>query len=96
LNQKGFTQSEVIDQRNKQYRKETDSVLMFIDDRDYETDYENPTTLAELYTKYKRFCEGDAYHPVSKRKFSKRLEKANYKKKRIAAGVAFCISKAKK
>lgn len=95
LNQKRFTKSDVIEKRNKQYRKETDNVLMFIDDRGYKIDYENPTELAELYTKYKRFCEGDAYHPVSKRKFSKRLESAGYQKKRITAGMAFCINKAK-
>jgi putative DNA primase/helicase len=92
LSQKGFTKSDVISQRNEQYRKETDSALMFIDDRGYEIDYEKPTELAELYGKYKRFCEGDAYHSVSKRKFSKRLESAGYKKKRISSGMAFCIS----
>jgi putative DNA primase/helicase len=92
LKQKGFSQSDVIQERNNQYRKESDSVQMFISERGYSESMVDWTALKELYAKYKRFCEGDGYYPVAKRKFSKRLEKAGYKKVKKAEGMSFHIT----
>ncbi|HKK44507.1 MAG TPA: phage/plasmid primase, P4 family [Balneolaceae bacterium] len=91
LKQKGFTLSEVISDRNQQYRKESDSVQMFIAEHGYTESMTNWTPLKELYGKYKRYCEADGYYPVAKRKFSKRLEAAGYKKVKKAAGMSFHI-----
>jgi putative DNA primase/helicase len=91
LSQKGFTKSDVISAQNEQYRKETDSVQMFISERGYSESMIDWTALKELYAKYKRYCEADGYYPVAKRKFSKRLEKTGYKKVKKAAGMSFHI-----
>jgi len=96
LAQKGFSQSEVISQRNDKYRKESDSVQMFIDEREYSESMVSWTALKELYAKYKSYCEADGYYPVAKRKFSKRLEKAGYKKVKKAEGMSFHLTNDKK
>jgi putative DNA primase/helicase len=93
LKQKGFSQSEVIEKRNNKYRKESDSVQMFISERGYSESMVDWTALKELYAKYKRYCEADGYYPVAKRKFSKRLEKSGYKKVKKTEGMSFHITK---
>lgn len=86
LEQKGFTRSDVVEKRNQQYRKESDSVAMFISEKGYQRDVTGYTTLAEFYGKYKRFCEADGYFPVSKRKLSSRLRSSGHQVKRLSVG----------
>lgn len=91
LEQNGYSDSEKASQENKIYRQETDNVQMFIRERGYESSTIARTQLKELYAKYKRFCDGDGYYPTAKQKFSKRLEKAGFKKGRASDGIFFNI-----
>jgi putative DNA primase/helicase len=93
LQQKDFTQCDAVTDQNKKYRKESDSVQLFISERGYKDHLTKTTLLKELYGKYKRFCEADGYRPTSKRTFSLRLENAGYHKERITAGMSFYIVK---
>ena len=96
LQQKGFSQSDVIQERNNRYRKESDSVQMFISERGYNESMVSWTALKELYSKYKSYCEADGDYPVAKRKFSKRLEKAGYKKVKKSEGMSFHLTREEK
>jgi putative DNA primase/helicase len=66
LSNKRFTDCTAIDETLKQYRTESDSVQMFIDDT-------GRMPLKELYSQYKAFCYEDGYRACSNRTFSDRL-----------------------
>jgi putative DNA primase/helicase len=92
LKNKDFTQSDEVEQQRKIFHRESDSVQMFIGERGYSESMVSWTLLKELYAKYKSYCDADGYYPVAKRKFSKRLEKAGYKKIKKSAGMSFHIT----
>jgi putative DNA primase/helicase len=91
LKQKGFTQCDIIASRNKQFRHDSDSVLMFLSERGFKESFTKTTPLKELYGTYTSFCKADRHHPVAKNTFSKRLENAGYKKKKESEGMAFYL-----
>lgn len=95
LEQKGFTECEEIEQQIKEFRRDSDSVQSFIGEREY-TKSSNYTPLSELYTKYKCYCEQDGYHPVSKKKFSKRLRNSGVKVMRKSLGNVVFLRKMNK
>jgi putative DNA primase/helicase len=70
-----FTECKAAREALDQYRKESDSVAMFIDENDYipseEKEYE---PLKDLYDRYRGYCSDDGYRPVSKQNFRKRLQ----------------------
>lgn len=86
LKQKNFTESTTVEQQVKEYRQESDSVLSFIDEYDYEVDYTNYIPLQDLFEKYVRYCENNGRYSCSSRKFSKRLKSAKIKIERKAMG----------
>jgi len=93
LKQGDFTKSDIIDEQTRQYRIESDSVQMFIAESGYEQSAVSHTTLKTLYGEYKAYCEGDGYYPVGKRKLSKRLQNAGFKKVHKTAGTSFELKK---
>ncbi|MDZ7805824.1 MAG: phage/plasmid primase, P4 family [Gracilimonas sp.] len=91
LEQKGFTDCEVVNQQVEKYRTESDSVLSFIDQRSYKSSKISYTPLSELYQSYRRYCEQDGYKPCSNRKFSRRLKNAGYLTERKEYGRVFYL-----
>ena len=86
LNQKRFTESDAIKKAVDLYRKEANSVAMFFHENEYQKSVDDYKKLTPLYREYKEFCTMDGYHPVSKRKFSKRAEAAGYETGRKSSG----------
>jgi putative DNA primase/helicase len=86
LKQKGFTTSEKVEEQLRQYRKDSDSVLSFLDEYDYEKDVSHYVPLKELYAKYKRYCEENGNYHCNNKNFSKRLRSAKFKVVRKANG----------
>lgn len=73
LKQKKFTECEAAKNAVKQYRKESDSVQMFIDDLGYKKSIGKYLTIKDLYGAYKAYCNDDGCFPVKKTNFRKRL-----------------------
>jgi len=94
LRQREFTYSDAVEFQNQQYRLESDSVQMFLNESNYKTSVEIYIGLSELYSKYKGFCGDDGYYPVSKRKFSKRLKNSGIQVKRRSSGNVVYLKKA--
>lgn len=94
VKQGDFTHSEKVEEQSKLYKKESDSVAMFIDAYNYKVDYDSYTTLKILYREYKEFCYEDGYRPVSKRNFSKRLRANKIETKRKSQGIVAYITNA--
>jgi putative DNA primase/helicase len=72
LSNKRFTDCTAIDETLKQYRTESDSVQLFIDENNYQPSNES-MLLKELYQHYRAFCCEDGYRACSNRTFSERL-----------------------
>lgn len=69
-----FTTSEIIKQILEDYRRESDSVAMFIEENSYVPDADIHQLLKDLYQTYRSFCLDDGYKPLNKKNFKKRLE----------------------
>lgn len=80
INQKKFTHSEKTEQAVKDYKSESDSVLLFIDSNNYQPSFsaDDYRSSKDLYADYKNFCLEDGYRPVSHKTFKKRLESSGY------------------
>lgn len=74
LKQKNFSTSDTIDQQLNEYKKQYDSVRIFIDENTYIKSKDNFTLIKEIYSDYRTFCIEDGYKPVNKINFKKRLE----------------------
>jgi putative DNA primase/helicase len=78
LSNKRFTNCTAIDETLKQYRTESDSVQMFIDENNYQPSNIERMPLKELYQQYRAFCNEDGYRACSNRTFSDRLRAKGY------------------
>ena len=70
------------------FRKQSDSVQLFIDEKKYICAKTKKEPLSVLYAEYKEFCREDNYRPLGKNRFSKRLEKKGLEKTRDSFGSA--------
>lgn len=77
LSQKGFTESTLVNEAIEQYEKMGDSVKLFIEDTNCIKCLSSYILLKEIYKEYRSFCIEDGYKPLSKIKFSKRLQNMN-------------------
>ena len=75
LAQKGFSNCSAAEEAVADYKKQSDSVKMFIDENDYTISPNEYTLIKEIYIRYRQYCSEDGYRPVSKVNFSKRLKK---------------------
>lgn len=78
LVQKHFTASQVVKDQIELYKKESDSVAMFLDEYNYSISNENCYTLKCMYDEYKSFSIDYGYRAVSIQSFSKRLTTKGY------------------
>jgi putative DNA primase/helicase len=83
---KKFTSCEKSAKALNDFRRQSDSVALFVDELNYVQSPNDSETLAELYTKYKAFCLDDGYKPVGKNKFSIRMDKKGFEKVRLGNG----------
>jgi putative DNA primase/helicase len=74
LENRNFTRSAAIDAALAHYRKESDSVAMFLDEEGYVADPDIYKLLKELYPLYRQFCTANGYKACGANTFSKRLE----------------------
>jgi putative DNA primase/helicase len=91
LKNKGFTPSTIIQDEVSKFRRESDSVLCFIDERSYIKSLKEELKLQELYWDYKAFCLENNYRPCSRKTFSKRLQNEGFETKRKNTGVIVFI-----
>lgn len=68
------------------YRKESDSVAMFIDEYEYKQSSTNYEFLKDLYQSYKTFCTDNGYRPVHSRNLIKRLAALGFETEKKSMG----------
>lgn len=86
LQNKRFTESEIIRQQIEQFRYERDTVAVFLDQKQYEPTHQKVDSLANFYEQYKGFCQRNGLLPVSNITFSRRLRQLRYHIVRNASG----------
>ena len=74
LRQRKFSQCKAAEQTLEQYKTESDSVKMFLDEWGYKPSIEKNVPLKDMYRDYKSFCTEDGYRSLSNKNFSKRLK----------------------
>ncbi len=87
LNNKGFTPSSIVEKEAKRFRRESDSVMCFIDDNNYEISLINEVRLMALFGEYKNYCIENNNRPCSSKNFSSRLSAGGFEMKRASTGM---------
>ena len=93
LQQRTFTRSAIIREQVEDFRRESDSVAMFLDEGGYKPDPQSCMLLKDLFYDYRSFCYENGYTPCSLKTVSKRLKNAGYKTERRAPGYTVYIAK---
>jgi putative DNA primase/helicase len=73
LKQKKFSACEAAQQAVEQYKIESNSVQMFLNENEYKGSLTNYKLIKELYQKYRAFCIDDGMTPFKKSNFIKQL-----------------------
>ena len=92
LHQKSFTHSEAVRVQLEQYKKQSDSMQLFIEDEGYQKSLDY-TPLKEFFEKYRNYCKDFGYHPASFRTLSDRLKNKGYATQRKSSGMVVFIKK---
>jgi putative DNA primase/helicase len=78
LDQKGFSKSESSDQLLENYKRDSDTVKLFIEEEGYEKSVDVCVPINNLYKEYQSFCEVGSYNPIARRIFNNRLRNLGY------------------
>ena len=82
ITNKGFSHCDAVEKEIETYRRESDSVQMFLTDKDYEPSINEMRLLKDVYTEYKGYCYDDGYRVCSCRTFAERLRNKGYEIKK--------------
>jgi putative DNA primase/helicase len=77
LDQGKFSDCEAARIALEAYRKESDSVAMFLEDQNMVKHPTKSILLKELYVTYREFCQTEGFRPLNKKNFSKRLRQVH-------------------
>lgn len=90
LKNEGLTDCEAARQQLDTFRRQSDSVLLFLEERGYTASPAAWLPTKEAYQDYRNFCIDDGYRPVARLKFTARLRTAGIEETRrnIGRGLA--------
>ena len=80
------TVSQKVNEQIENYRKESDSVAMFVSDNGYVPSYRSQYYLKAVYDEYKSYSLDNGYKSVSVRTFSERLKMLGFEIERKMNG----------
>ena len=90
LKAKAFTECESARAALETYRKESNSVLMFIEEYNLQPGTGSPAdreTLKDLYNAYKFYCQSSGYYAMTKGNFNKQMQAQGYAGGRDSKGM---------
>ncbi len=86
ISNKKFTESEKVNNALAEFKKQADSVALFIEEYNYQSSTQNKKPLAELFSNYKTFCNENGYKHCGKNIFSNKLEGKGFEATRLNNG----------
>ncbi len=95
LKNKGFSESQTIQNMVETFRTEHDSVLFFLKERNYvpSHDPKNERGLSVIHQEYRDFCTDRGLTPCAINQFSIRIVNYGFEKKRLSKGNVILIEK---
>lgn len=81
-----FTESKEMKETMSNFRTESDSILMFIDEMGYKKDQDRKILLKDFYQDYHLYCCNNGFFKVSKRKLSDRLKSYGFQVEKSTGG----------
>jgi putative DNA primase/helicase len=95
LAQGNFSYSEAAEKALENYRKESDSVALFVEEIGFEkvSTVEQSTLLKSIYSEYKAFCIENGFRTLSSRNLRKRLEALGFESKKTNVGRLVFVGK---
>ena len=93
LVQKTFTHSEAVKNQLELYKKQSDSVQMFLDEEGYEKSIDVYEDFKIVFSSYRTYCLESGYRSVSKRTFSDRLKNIGIETVRKNQGIVIYLKK---
>ncbi|SEW27116.1 DNA primase family protein [Chitinophaga arvensicola] len=93
LVQKRFSDCDAARQQVEQYKKQSDSVLIFLEDEEYQISIIGSKPLKDLFSEYRMYCSDSGYRPCSTKTFSERLKQYGFTLERKARGMIIYIEK---
>lgn len=88
LEQKKFSDCEAAQQAVEQYRIESDSVQMFLNENEYKVSATNDMPLKDLFNEYRNYCIESGFKACSLRTLADRLRNSGYQTERKGYGTA--------
>jgi putative DNA primase/helicase len=82
LEQKRFSECKAAQQAVEQYRAESDSVQMFLNENEYKVSATNDIALKDMFNEYRSYCTESGFKACSMRTFADRLRNAGYQTER--------------
>lgn len=82
LEQKRFSNCEAAQQAVEQYKIESDSVQMFLNENEYKVSATNETPLKDLFNEYRNYCIESGFKACSLRTLADRLRNSGYQTER--------------
>jgi putative DNA primase/helicase len=95
LVQRKFSNCEAARLQVEQYKKQSDSVQMFLSDENYQPSIQDNSPLKDLFSEYRIYCIDNGYRACSVKTFSDRLRNQNFVFERKKYGMAIFIEKIK-
>jgi putative DNA primase/helicase len=77
LTQTKFSKCNAAQQALEQYKLESDSVQMFLNDNEYQSSSTDYKLIKDIYAEYKSYCIEDGNSPFKKQNFIKQLKRLN-------------------
>lgn len=84
LKQKKFSECEAAKQALEQYKTESNSVQMFLNENEYKNSLTNYKLIKDIYPEYRNFCIEDGAKPFQKKNFTKQLRGLGFVVDRVA------------
>jgi putative DNA primase/helicase len=93
LENKKITYCEAVNNQLELYKKQSDTVQLFLDDDHYLKSVDEYMPLQELYLFYRCYCSESGYKACSKKTFSERLKNISFTIERKSYGMAIYAKK---
>lgn len=81
-----FTPCQAIDDQNNEFRRQSDSVAVYVDDKEYKPGNAMDMPLKQMFESYRAFCLESGFHAVSIRKFAERLRSHGFQLEKKSIG----------
>lgn len=93
MKQKNFTPSEAVSRQLELYKRQSDTVQLFLSDEEYEKSIDGYIEFKDLFSLYRTYCNDSGYHYCSKKTFGERLRTAGFVTERKNTGLVVFVKK---